>query len=183
MNIEHWKPLFKRNVQIALPWSPLHHRAIHVCITIFQHIYQRTRFVFIHNPHHHHRHHQFHRQRWHNCPHHRHSSNWATPCRQWHKHISHRHSGIQVYLYDPMRPIFTRRWNQHWAATRMCTSNAAVQYIRAWCTKDIQRTPGESLKFHRDTGELRKTTLAAGRGGKKPHYSRALSNSKYKSMT
>lgn len=86
----------KRNVQIALPWSPLHHRATHVCITIFQHIYQRTRFVFIHNHPHHHRHHQFHRQRWHNCPHHRHSNNWATPYRQWHKHISHRHSGIQV---------------------------------------------------------------------------------------
>lgn len=82
-------PLVTGHEQIASLWSPPPRRAIHVCITIFQHIWARTRSAITHHPHQHQHHHPRCRpHRPHSWPHRWPSNSWAARLPPWHRRRS-----------------------------------------------------------------------------------------------
>lgn len=88
----HLAPVVARSAsheQIASLWSPPPRRAIHVCITIFQHIWARTRSAITHHPHQHQHHHPRCRpHRPHSWPHRWPSNSWAARLPPWHRRRS-----------------------------------------------------------------------------------------------
>lgn len=136
--------------QIASLWSPPHRRAIHVCITIFQHIWARTRSAITHHPHQHQPcHPHCHRHRPHSWPHRWPSNSWAARSPPWHRQRSWlkrcampqvMHPNIYTYIYLRHRIPFIDQSIECHEVRELFNSTIwydVVYYMLLWFLYDI----------------------------------------------